>query len=195
MARTADTHLKERILDTAQKLLRTKGEESLTLRAVARAAGTTTPTVYKRFPDKAALLVALALRERDRILTELMKSPDVASACRRYLEFASSRPHAYELIYSRYLINALYSEDLARPGLEWVRARLRESHGGEAEQYNVLAISVWLMMHGAASLLAKSPNDDARSRIRAQCLAACDTLLANAKRLRGKPNAQGQRPR
>ena len=60
----ADQLLQERILKTAQKLWRTRGESGLTLRAVAREAGTTTPTVYKRFRNKQALRKALAERVR-----------------------------------------------------------------------------------------------------------------------------------
>jgi TetR/AcrR family transcriptional regulator, cholesterol catabolism regulator len=60
----ADQLLQERILKTAQRLWRTRGESGLTLRAVAREAGTTTPTVYKRFRNKQALRKALAERVR-----------------------------------------------------------------------------------------------------------------------------------
>jgi len=42
----ADQLLEERILKAAQRLWRTRGEHGLTLRAVAREAGSTTPTVY-----------------------------------------------------------------------------------------------------------------------------------------------------
>ena len=49
MPRTPDQHLQERILKAAERLWRTRGEKGLTLRGVARHAGTTTTTVYKRF--------------------------------------------------------------------------------------------------------------------------------------------------
>ena len=62
MPRTADQHLQERVLDAAQGLWRIKGEKGLTLRAVARRAGTTTTTVYKRFRNKEAIRLALAER-------------------------------------------------------------------------------------------------------------------------------------
>ncbi len=55
----ADKQLQERILKAAQRLWKTRGEHGLTLRAVAREAGTTTPTVYKRFRSKQAIQIAI----------------------------------------------------------------------------------------------------------------------------------------
>src|SRR5258706_6246436 len=65
MPPVADKHLEERILKAARRLWRTCGERGLTLRAVAREADTTTPTLYKRFRNKEALRLALAYRLRD----------------------------------------------------------------------------------------------------------------------------------
>ena len=60
MPREADPQLEERILEAARKLWHKGGEKILTMRAVARAAGTTTPTLYERFKDKREILHALS---------------------------------------------------------------------------------------------------------------------------------------
>src|SRR5580704_7186426 len=44
--------LEGKILDAAQKLWKKGGEKALTMRAVAKAAGTNTPSVYRRFRDR-----------------------------------------------------------------------------------------------------------------------------------------------
>ena len=49
MPRHPDPDLEDRILSAAQRLWTRGGEKSLTMRAVARAARTNTPAVYRRF--------------------------------------------------------------------------------------------------------------------------------------------------
>ena len=64
MPRKADARLEGRILDAAHRILSERGEESLTMRAVASACGTTTPTLYERFSNKEDLLSLLRRRAR-----------------------------------------------------------------------------------------------------------------------------------
>ncbi len=52
MPRRPDPDLEGKILDAAQKLWKKGGEKALTMRTVARAAGTNTPAVYRRFRDR-----------------------------------------------------------------------------------------------------------------------------------------------
>src|SRR5436309_2943122 len=49
MARHSDPELEDRILQAARKLWHDGGEEALSMRAVAKAAGTNTPAVYMRW--------------------------------------------------------------------------------------------------------------------------------------------------
>ena len=74
MPPTADKNIEERILRAAQRLWRVRGARGLTLRAVAREAGTTTPTVYKRFRNKQALQIAIALRFRQQLNEEVFSA-------------------------------------------------------------------------------------------------------------------------
>ena len=56
MPRHPDLEVEGHVLDAAYRLWRSKGERGLTMRAVAREAETTTPTVYQRFKDKREIL-------------------------------------------------------------------------------------------------------------------------------------------
>src|SRR5215472_18386816 len=87
-----------RILKAAERLWRTRGEHGLTLRAVAREAGTTTPTVYKRFRNKQALRKALADRVRSQLNEQLFAAKSLEEVCRRYLAFVHQHPHEYQLL-------------------------------------------------------------------------------------------------
>ena len=189
MARTPDEHLKERILDVAQGLLRSQGEKGITLRAVADAAGTTTPTVYKRFPDKSAILLALALRARERYVKRQSQRKSLRSAAEGYLDWAVEHPHEYKLIYGPYWTK-VFAIEMGRPGLEWLQEKLAELHGGGPQEYELAAAALWMLMHGAASLLSQEPTGRTPDEIRRKCLAACDRLLANSSVLRQKPSVQ-----
>ena len=59
MPRLPDAALEERIVAAAIRLLDRGGESAITLRAVAKEAGTSTPTIYQRFPDRATLMKKL----------------------------------------------------------------------------------------------------------------------------------------
>ncbi len=64
---TGDTRL--RILDSAFESIRDMGLGRTTMEDVARTAGVSRQTVYRYFPSKDHLILALVLREEDRFLT------------------------------------------------------------------------------------------------------------------------------
>jgi len=67
MPRQPDQEVEGHILDAAYRLWRSRGEKGLTMRAVAREAKTTTPTVYQRFRDKRDILEALRQRAQHKL--------------------------------------------------------------------------------------------------------------------------------
>ena len=67
MPRHADPALEQRILNAARKLWKRGGEHALTMRAVAKEARTTTPTVYERFRNRRQILQTLCLDTRQRL--------------------------------------------------------------------------------------------------------------------------------
>ena len=80
MPRIADPELPHRILNAADALWQSGGEEAVTIRGVATKAATTTPTVYSYYADREALLAALrALAFQDRKSTRLNSSHKTVS--------------------------------------------------------------------------------------------------------------------
>ena len=59
MARHSDPDLEARILQAARRLWHKGGESALSMRAIAKAAGTNTPAMYRRFRTRADILRAL----------------------------------------------------------------------------------------------------------------------------------------
>ena len=99
MPRHPDPGLEERILNAARQLWKKGSSKALTMRAVARAARTNTPAVYRRFPHRDDILRALVQETRQDWLRLVETSSSVEDACERYLDYGLSHPHEYELYY------------------------------------------------------------------------------------------------
>ena len=74
MPRLPDPELEQRILDAASRLWARGGEKALTMRAVAKAAGTTTPTVYERYRDRDDILRSLRQQTRAELFIALSRA-------------------------------------------------------------------------------------------------------------------------
>jgi AcrR family transcriptional regulator len=177
----ADKHLEERILKAALRLWRTRGENGLTLRAVAHEARTTTPTLYKRFRNKEALRLALAYRFREELTADVLSSPSIEQSHRRYLAYVKSHPREYELLSTYW--GHFFSTP--RPVREWMLAQLAARLGGEPEEYSSVYEGVFLLCHGASTLLASAPDDRVQEATEEICVRVCDKLIENALLYRG----------
>ena len=180
----ADKHLEERILKAARRLWRTHGESGLTLRAVALEAGTTTPTLYKRFRNKEALRLALAYRFREELISELFSSPSLEEVYRRYLQYAEENPHEYELL--RLSWGHFFSPGSPRPGRAWALTQFAARFGGKPEDFAQVFDAFFLVCHGTATLLTVADDKATRASMRENCIKVCDTLLANVAIFRSK---------
>jgi AcrR family transcriptional regulator len=178
MPPAADRKLEERILKAAQRLWRSRGAHGLTLRAVAREAGTTTPTVYKRFRSKLALQTALAERFKQQLNQECLSAPSIEEVYRRYLQFAEDHPHEYELLWKTW--TEVFHPKGPRPGRAWFLSQMAARFGGEPEDYARVFYAFFLVAHGAADLLSVPGGDAvAHAEVRDNCLAVCDILVKN----------------
>ncbi|WP_081710758.1 MULTISPECIES: TetR family transcriptional regulator [unclassified Afipia] len=180
MPRTADPELPHKILRAADALWQSGGEEAVTIRGVAAKAATTTPTVYSHFADREALLKALRTLAFQRFSAYLAKSRDFRDACVRHLEFGTSHPRDYELLYGRGWMERVTTDaqgaEIKRYTAHLVRAGVDESRAAN------VAYPVMMMLHGVVMhrLLNKKPSPLGRT-IAAACLEACMTLLESAR--------------
>ena len=174
----ANKLLEERILKTAERLWRTRGEPGLTLRVVAREASTTTPTVYKRFRNKQALMLALAERFRAHLNEQLFASPSLDEVCRRYIRYVEDHPREYQLLWHTW--SEIFHPAGPRPGRTWLLGLLAARFGGQPEDYARTFYALFLITHGSASLLTVPETDEAaRAEVRENCLEICDIVLKN----------------
>ncbi len=173
-----DKQLEQRILNAALRLCRSQGERGLTLRAVARTAGTTTPTVYKRFRNKEALRVALARHIWQSLVEEIIASPRIEDAYRRYLRFAEEHPAEYTLFSAVW--SQLFVLEEQRPGEIWLRSQLANQFGGKPEEYVRTYYALLLLCHGAAGLINQMADERTRTEVRENCIAVCDAIVQHA---------------
>jgi len=172
--RRPDPELEGRILDAAQKLWKKGGEKALTMRAVARAAGTNTPSVYRRFRDRDDILRGLLWRIRVEIAAAMEEANSLEEGCERYLDYALTHPHEYGLFYQHdyELYHSVRSTRAGarladQPARNVMRRKIREKLGGSASDHEDLLTGLWMVGHGAAMLLiAKTilPKDAAEAR-------------------------------
>jgi AcrR family transcriptional regulator len=139
---------RQQIVDAARRILEEQGEDALTVRRLADALGIRAPSLYKHFPDKAAVEVALmqiGLQEAGAAMEPALRSPNqLVALAAAYRKFAVEHPHLYRLMTTR----PLPRERLA-PGVEaGAAAPLMAAVGGDLDR----ARAVWGMAHGLALL-------------------------------------------
>lgn len=183
MPRLADEHLEARIVEAARKLWQVRGGKSLTLRSVARAAGTTTTTVYKRFRNKEALLLALAESVQARITARTTSAATIEDCYRRFLQFADEHPHEYKLLWGPAWAELLGPER-PRPIKVWLLEKFAARFGGDPQGYVLNYYALFLLVHGTANLLIVTRDRRMKAEMVNSCLAICDALVANTKVLK-----------
>ncbi len=189
MPRHPDPDLEQRILGAASRLWARGGEKLLTMRAVASAAGTTTPTVYERYRDRDDILRALRLKTRQELFSTLTRTRTLREAIQRHLEFALENTHAYEVLFDG--VGQPPSLHEPWPSFNLMRDRLAEQLGGTRREHNRLMLAIWSLAHGTAMLIIRGKFEGA---LRTQAIHACLDMVDNILRLaaRGKGFVQSE---
>ncbi|MGC2707484.1 MAG: helix-turn-helix domain-containing protein, partial [Candidatus Acidiferrales bacterium] len=176
MPRKAEVGLEGRILDAAYKLWSERGEHALTMRAVAKAAGTTTPTLYERFRDKHDLLELLRTRARQNLYAAIRTADSAKDVCKRALEFTARHGHEYRLLTDGWA--ARFSRKEPMPSVELMKQRLAEELGGASDDHTDLSLALVALVHGTSLLLlAEGVKEDVARQLRRVCLEACEALI------------------
>src|SRR5436189_4312309 len=146
MPRHIDPKLEGRILEAARKLWRKGGEKSLSMRAVAKLAGTNTPAVYRRFRTREEILKALVQSYQYDLFRIIEGCNSLQEVADRYVDFALSRPKEYQLVMSGLLPRVTK----ARPSMELAVRRSSEWLGDREGDYRALVLVLAALVDGAA---------------------------------------------
>jgi AcrR family transcriptional regulator len=154
------------------------------MRAVAKAARTTTPTVYERFRDREDILRALRLKTRQELFYQLSLTRTLPQACQAYLEFALEHREAYGVLFDRIAQPPSLQEPW--PSFNLFRQRLARRLGGTPRTHTRLMLSLWALMHGTAMLVNRGGAEGAlRTQMFHVCIDAFEAIIAAAARSKG----------
>jgi AcrR family transcriptional regulator len=182
--RHPDPDLEQRILDAASRFWARGGEKALTMRAVAKAAGTTTPTVYERYRDRDDILRALRLQTRRDLFAALSQTRTLRQAAQRHIEFALENRHSYEALFDGVAQPPSLHEPW--PSFNLLRKRLTQRLGGPPRSNTRVMLALWCLMHGTAMLIIRGRFEgDLRTQAVHTCLDAFDALVEVAAQAKG----------
>ena len=156
--------------------METASEDAVSIRAVADSVGVTPPSIYRHFPDKTSLLVAVCLRSFDSF-AEVMRDasdPDdplesLRALARAYVRYGLEHPEHYRIMFmDRLDLSAeQYAAELMSESssfgvlIETVRS-LKASGILRPELVEMddfhLGVLLWSSVHGLTSLFVAKPN-------------------------------------
>ncbi|MFD7540207.1 TetR/AcrR family transcriptional regulator [Streptomyces sp. NPDC059819] len=139
------------IMAAARQLLDTEGPEALSMRRIAERVGIRAPSLYKHFPDKAAVEAGLQAQGMVRLVQDLEAAeaeigddPPLLVLASAYRQHALASPHLYRLTHTRPLARAALPEGLEdRAAMPLARA----VHGDID-----IARTFWAFAHGMVML-------------------------------------------
>ncbi len=137
------------VVGAALAILEEAGPEAVTMRAIAERLGIRAPSLYRQFPDKRAIeiaLIAAGFEEQAAAFEEATATdePPARAIARVYRDWALAHPHLYRLMTER----PLPREELPT-GLEArAAAPVLRAFGGEVDR----ARAGWAFAHGMTSL-------------------------------------------
>lgn len=146
------------------ELLKSRTADDLGLREVARAVGVSATALYRHFPDKGALLVALA-REGIRLLGVAQRAASEAAGGgaagfnatgSAYVRFALANPALFRLIFANPMPADLATPGPADPAPDDAMAMLQANAAALAPpgtDPRIFALQSWSIAHGLAMLI------------------------------------------
>ncbi|MFC8716198.1 TetR/AcrR family transcriptional regulator [Kitasatospora sp. NPDC057198] len=159
--RTNDVAVKERLVACATEMFATRPRESVTVRALAAAAGTSTAAVYTLFDGKDALVGEVRDRAVAGLFQDLSAVPtsddplaDLYALAAAYRRWGSEHRHLYTVLFggaqSFDPSGAVGTRDPVQPLLAAIDRAVADSVlAGEA---TLIALSLWVTLHGLVTL-------------------------------------------
>jgi AcrR family transcriptional regulator len=142
--------LRKAVLAAAGKLIEREGLAGLSVREAARGAGVSHNAPYRHFPDRDALLAALAA-EGFTELKESLGSRSGREVGEAYVRFALAHPQRFRLMFGGLIALDRYPE--LRAQAHATRERLAGAFAGLGPEAQFAAAAAWSLVHGLAHLI------------------------------------------
>ncbi|MFI1993049.1 TetR-like C-terminal domain-containing protein [Actinoplanes sp. NPDC020271] len=153
--------MKDRLIETATEMLATRPSESISVRALAAAAGAATAAVYTLFGSKDALIGEVRNRAVSGLFAEMSDVPtgadplaDIYALAQSYRKWALDHRHLYAVLFGGIQSfdpsGPAGTGDPVRPLLDAIGRGLATSAlDGDS---TAIAVSLWVTLHGLVSL-------------------------------------------
>ena len=148
MPRKPDPALERKIVAAAARLLDRGGEEAITLRAVAKEAGTTTPTIYERFHDRDELIGEVVVLATEEIMAALQPKPSIEGMFEEYLRYCRAHPMRLNLTVGTFGRRYVAGEPM--PAFDLLRFRITTQIGVKGRECEDLALAIASLAFGTA---------------------------------------------
>ena len=163
--------LRSALLEAGLKALETAPIEELSLRGLAREVGVSATAVYRHFPDKAALLGALAAEGIEQLGRYQQAAADAAqgnadafaATGRAYVRWALAHPALFRLVFSQ--SGAPVGPTIFGTSLpaRLLQDKALNAAAGDQTGAQRLMVQAWAVVHGLAMLIldGQLPRDEA----------------------------------
>ena len=166
--------LRSALVAEGLRLLAASDAEHLSLREIARNVGVSATAVYRHFPDKQALLSALAFEGGEQLAQEQLAAQEAAgggvegfdATGRVYVRFALANPALFRLMMVNAREKSVIDSDTGHTsGLSLLRRNIATlaAPGTSKDIQRVRAVQSWAVVHGLAMLMldGQVPPDEA----------------------------------
>ena len=142
--------LRAAVLAAAGELIEKEGIAGLSIREAARRAGVSHNAPYRHFPDRDALLAALATQGFTE-LKEALENRSGRELGEAYVRFALAHPQRFRLMFGGLLALENYPE--LRAQAEATHGRLTSAFAELGAEAKFAAAAAWSLVHGLAYLI------------------------------------------
>ena len=159
--------LRTAAIETGLALLESRKVIDVGLREIARTVGVSATALYRHFPDKDALLYALAAEGRHRLAVAQQIAEDSAGGGKAgfsatgaaYVRFALANPALFRLIF---IGGSKLGDESGDEAMRLLMHNARTVTGITGEDARIVAARAWSMAHGLAMLIldGQLPADD-----------------------------------
>lgn len=145
----------EAVFEAAARILQTQGPDGFNTNAIAKLAGVSIGTLYQYFPNKNAVLIAMARRELDKVSQTVIRSIDAEFSSddselgrivvRTLLKAFGGRQRMRKVLIEALIANGL-SDELTRPIENVVQTILAQQSQSQREHFKELTpIGLYVM--------------------------------------------------
>jgi AcrR family transcriptional regulator len=178
--RIAERKLRDRqarraqIISAARRIAELEGWSNVTVRRLSDEISYSQPVLYAHFGSREGVLAAVAIKgfqELGLVLEKARKrvkrGSTVESVAAAYLEFATSSPALYEVMFSLSL-SVPFDDPATPPELRFAFSQFMELFQGQNSKPEVLSELFWASLHGIAELTRtkRFPRSRQKERVR-----------------------------